>query len=144
MVQKELLSKEQAEVIDFEAILSFFHTKIGRKMLHAKQIHREIPFSYALQGDDMMEKPGVSEETVLIQGVIDCLIEDEEGIILIDYKTDKINERYSSITEAEPILKRRYQEQVALYGKAVEHIWKKQLSAKYLYFFDGNHLIQMD
>ncbi len=29
-------------------------------------------------------------ETVLIQGVIDCLFEDELGLVLVDYKTDAV------------------------------------------------------
>ncbi len=145
MVQKELITTEQAEVIDFEAIVAFFSNPVGIRMLKAEHIHREVPFSFALQGDELGETTELREETILVQGVIDCLLEDEDGLILIDYKTDTISGRFTEgFAEAEPVLRNRYKEQVSLYGKAVEEIWKKKLKAKYLYFFDGNHLVKMD
>ncbi len=73
---------------------------------------------------------------VLIQGVIDCLFEDEAGLILLDYKTDQV--RNGDIS----LLGERYRVQLELYGTAVEHIWKKPVIEKYLFFFDGAHLIQ--
>lgn len=145
MVQKELLTGEQAEVIDVSAVQSFFSTPIGKRMLHAEKVHREVPFSFALKGSEIGNDEGLQEETVLVQGVIDCLIEDEDGLVLLDYKTDAITERFANgFEEAEPILRNRYREQVSLYGKAVEQIWNKKLTAKYLYFFDGNHLVKIE
>lgn len=145
MVQNELITPEQAEVIDFEAIGAFFSNPVGKRMLKAEHIHREVPFSYALQGDELGEKTDLEQETILVQGVIDCLLEDEEGLVLIDYKTDTITGRFpEGFSEAETILKNRYKEQISLYGKAVEGIWKKTLKEKYLYFFDGNHFVKMD
>lgn len=145
MVQKELITSEQAEVIDFDAIVAFFSNSVGKRMLKAEQIHREVPFSFALQGNELGESTELKEETILVQGVIDCLLEDEDGLVLIDYKTDTINGLFpGGFVEAEPVLRNRYKEQVSLYGKAVEQIWKKELKAKYLYFFDGNHLVEME
>ena len=37
---------------------------------------------------------GKSEETILVQGVIDCMIEEEDGITLIDFKTDTIEGKF--------------------------------------------------
>ncbi|NLP50005.1 helicase-exonuclease AddAB subunit AddA [Bacillus sp. RO1] len=145
MVQKELITAEQANVIDFDGVVSFFVTPIGKRMLEALQVHREVPFSFALQENGFFEQKELKEETILVQGVIDCLLEDEEGLVLIDYKTDTITGRFGNgFEEAEPVLRNRYKDQVALYGKAVEEIWKKELKEKYLYFFDGNRLVKMD
>jgi ATP-dependent helicase/nuclease subunit A len=145
MVQKELITAEQANVINFDAIVSFFSTSVGKRMVEAQQVHREVPFSYALQENEFFEQKELKEETILVQGVIDCLLEDEAGLVLIDYKTDTITDRYDNgFEEAEPVLRNRYKDQVALYGKAVEEIWKKELKEKYLYFFDGNRLVKMD
>ncbi|KMJ57874.1 ATP-dependent helicase [Bacillus sp. LL01] len=145
MVQKELITAEQANVIDFEAIVTFFSTPVGKRMLQSVHVHREVPFSFALQGHELGEQTELREETILVQGVIDCLLEDEEGLVLIDYKTDTITGRFvKGFEEAEPVLRNRYKDQVALYGKAVEAIWKKDLKEKYLYFFDGNQLVKMD
>lgn len=145
MVQKELITPQQAEVIDFDAVEAFLSNPVGKRMLKAEHVHREVPFSFAFQGDELGETTELKEETILIQGVIDCLLEDEDGLVLIDYKTDTISGRFpGGFAEAEPVLRNRYKEQVSLYGKAVEEIWKKKLKVKYLYFFDGNHLVEMD
>ncbi|WP_223700754.1 helicase-exonuclease AddAB subunit AddA [Sutcliffiella deserti] len=145
MVTNELLTSEQAEVIHIDAIERFFLSEIGQRMLHADKLYREIPFSFALQGSEIGNNTELADETVLIQGVIDCLVEDAEGLVLIDYKTDTITTRFpNGFAEAEPVLINRYQEQISLYGKAVEQIWKKELTEKYLYFFDGSHLLKID
>ncbi len=145
MVQKELITAEQANVIDFDAIVSFFTTPVGKRMQQAEHVHREVPFSFALQENEFFEQMDLKEETILVQGVIDCLLEDEEGLVLIDYKTDTITGRFANgFEEAEPVLRNRYKDQVALYARAVEEIWKKELKEKYLYFFDGNQLVKMD
>ena len=49
---------------------------------------------------------------VLIQGIIDAYFEEDGEIIVLDYKTDRVQ------TEAE--LKDRYQEQLRLYTKAFD------------------------
>ncbi|WP_078381491.1 helicase-exonuclease AddAB subunit AddA [Sutcliffiella halmapala] len=145
MVEKELLTSEQAKVVNIDAIEGFFMTPIGKRMLLAEKVHREVPFSFALQGNEIGDKEELKEETVLVQGVIDCLLEDADGLVLIDYKTDAISTRFANgFKEAEPILRNRYIEQVTLYGTAVEKIWNKKLTAKYLYFFDGSHLVKIE
>ncbi|CAG9622982.1 helicase-exonuclease AddAB subunit AddA [Sutcliffiella rhizosphaerae] len=145
MLQNEKITKEQAEVIDFDALLSFFLSDIGKRLLKAKNVHREVPFSLGIDGEELMDEENLHKETVLVQGVVDCLFEDEEGFVLIDYKTDTVTSRYpEEIQEVEQRLRNRYYEQLALYGRAVEQIWKKKLTAKYLFFFDGNHVIEID
>lgn len=59
-----------------------------------------MPFSYLLPVSELYEKVDI-DERVLIQGVVDSMIEEEETITLIDYKTDKIEGRYSNWEAAE-------------------------------------------
>ena len=62
---------------------------------------------------------------VLVQGIIDCLFEDEKGLVLVDYKTDGITDRFKGgFEEARPILEKRYKVQIDLYTKAIEQIYK--------------------
>ncbi|MGM0874546.1 MAG: helicase-exonuclease AddAB subunit AddA [Bacillota bacterium] len=141
LVGKEILSPELAEVINIEQIVEFFTSPIGARLLRAKQVYREIPFSYALQADQLYED--MEKEPILVQGVIDCLFEDEEGIVLLDYKTDTIEGRFPRLANAEQVLKERYQVQIDLYTKAIEDIIHRPLNEKYLFFFDGGYLIDM-
>jgi ATP-dependent helicase/nuclease subunit A len=139
MLDKSLMTVSQSEVVDIDVILAFFSTEIGKRMLRSSRVQREVPFSYGLPADEIYEKAdaSVQGETVLIQGVIDCLFEDEQGLVLVDYKTDAVK---GIGLEA---LKQRYEVQINLYARAVEHIWKKPVIEKVLFFFDGAHVLQM-
>ena len=64
---------------------------------------------------------------VLIQGIIDAYFEEDGEIIVLDYKTDRVQ------TEAE--LKDRYQEQLRLYTKALEQITRKKVKEQIIYSF---------
>ncbi|MCH1625821.1 helicase-exonuclease AddAB subunit AddA [Fredinandcohnia quinoae] len=145
MVNQELLTPEQAGVIDIESVIGFFNTSIAQRMMRAEEVCREVPFSVALPASvAYADWTDLQEENVLIQGVIDCIFEDEEGIVLIDYKTDTITGRFKGgFEEAKPVLEDRYRVQLELYSQAIEHIWKKPLKERYLYFFDGGYLLEV-
>jgi ATP-dependent helicase/nuclease subunit A len=139
MLNKQTLTVEQCGVVDIPVVLRFFQTEVGKRMVQAANVQREVPFSYGLPANEVYTGTDRSTtgETVLIQGVIDCLFEDELGLVLVDYKTDAVK----GSSDAE--LKQRYENQISLYTRAVEHIWKRPVSGKFLYFFDGAKLLQM-
>jgi len=142
LITKEILTKEQADSIHIHSIVQFFQTDIGKRMQKADRIQREVPFSYALPAEELYDE--AKGEQVLIQGVIDCLFEDEDGYVLLDYKTDATQGKFAGgFNQAKPILAERYRVQLDLYGKAIEKITKKPLSDKVLYFFDGGHVLEM-
>lgn len=145
MVQNELLIEEQKNAIDPGLIVAFFATDIGSRLLQSCKVKREVPFSLALPAHEAYpDWQEARSEPVLIQGMIDCLFEDKEGIVLLDYKTDRITNRFSDGFEsARPILKKRYRVQIDLYTKAVEHILQRKVAEKILYFFDGAHILKM-
>ena len=66
-------------------------------------------------------------EKVILQGIIDAFIMEEEGIILVDYKTDRVKDGEE--------LKNRYQKQIDLYSEALEQILGKKVRRRVLYSF---------
>ncbi|HET7580305.1 MAG TPA: helicase-exonuclease AddAB subunit AddA [Bacillales bacterium] len=144
LVVHEIMTEEEATVVDLQPILGFFESEIGNRLLLAPRVEREVPFSLALSAEEAYADWEANEETVLVQGVIDCLMEENDGLVLIDYKTDAIQGRFMNGFEgAQPILADRYRVQLDMYARAIEHIWKKPLKEKYLYFFDGGYLLSM-
>jgi len=139
MLQKQTLTLQQSEIVDIAVILNFFQTAVGQRMVKAAQLQREVPFSYGLAADDVYAdaEHATSGETVLIQGVIDCLFEDEQGLVLLDYKTDAVK------SSSDDELRARYETQIRQYTRAVEQIWKRPVSGKFLYFFDGARLLEL-
>lgn len=137
--QRDLLTNEQVQSIDQEGISAFFSTSIGQKLLKADWVKREVSFSMVLPVKEVYSHIDAEGEPVLIQGMIDCLFETDGKLYLLDYKTDRVQGRYTDGLEAAvPILKKRYETQIALYAKAVERLTNRKLEEKILYFFDGN------
>lgn len=144
MVTKELLTIEQCEAIEPMRIVQFFETDIGNRLLRAQNVKREVPFSIALPADEVYPDWQSTNEPVFIQGMIDCLFDDDQGLVLLDYKTDRITDRFAGgFGQAQSILMDRYRVQIDLYTKAIEQIFQRKATEKYLYFFDGAHLLMM-
>ena len=143
LIQRELLTAEQQVAIEPQIIVDFFQTEIGQRMRKAENVRREVPFMMSLPANIAYPDWQEGEEEVLVQGVIDCLFEDEQGLVLVDYKTDAITGRFQNGFEgAKPILIDRYQTQLQLYTRAVEGILNKTVTHRYLFFFDGAHLLE--
>lgn len=144
MIEKELLTKEQIEVIDAGQIVQFFQLELGERMLSASSLKREVPFSAAFPSHMAYPDWKGDSELILVQGVIDCVFETDDGLVLVDYKTDGITDRFKGgFEQAKPILEKRYHTQIGLYTQALEQILKKKVTEKYLYFFDGGHTLKL-
>jgi len=145
LYEQELLTDLELLSIKPDLIATFYQSEIGQLLIQAEHIEREIPFSFGLDTSEVFPHWQGKEERVMIQGVIDCVIRSEEGITLIDYKTDNISHRFHGDFElAKPTLIGRYHEQLRLYAKALEMIWRKPVIKKYLYFFDGGHILALE
>lgn len=146
LVSKEILTSDQYDALQFEHIVSFFSSEIGLRLLMADHVSREVPFNLALPAEEVYKEhqTPLDNESVLVQGIIDCLFEDSNGLVLLDFKTDAIQGRFQGGFEgAKEILKDRYEVQVNLYALAVEKILKRPVASKYLYFLDGGYLLEI-
>lgn len=130
MVARELITEEESDVVNVAKILSYFKSEIGKRMLVAKKVFRESPFIIEKSASDVIN--GLQEglgEKLLVQGIIDCYFEEEDGLILVDYKNDIIlDENIDSVVE-------RYRVQLELYKEALERITGKDVKETYLYLF---------
>ena len=68
-----------------------------------------------------------SGETILVQGIIDVFFEEEDGLVVLDYKTDKVR----SAGE----LKEKYHAQLDYYAQALEQLLEKPVKEKIIYSF---------
>ncbi len=140
LAEQEILTKQEAEVINIDAVEQFFMTPIAQLMMDSPVIYREIPFSISLSAKKVYANwTNDTDEQVLVQGVIDCVIPKEDGWIILDYKTDAITEEVTNRLEDK--LLDRYEVQMNLYKHAIEHIWHEQVKETYLYFFSKQLLL---
>jgi ATP-dependent helicase/nuclease subunit A len=127
LVDRRILTAEQAELINCRSIAALFETPLGRKLMHDPGVLREFKFSILDDAEDYT--PGIQGEKVLLQGVVDCAIVEEDGITVIDFKTDYVTE--DSISN----LAERYSPQVQTYASALQRIFGKKIKGSFLYFF---------
>ncbi|WP_166001370.1 helicase-exonuclease AddAB subunit AddA [Bacillus sp. Cs-700] len=142
---KELLTNDQAQAIDVKQIKHLIDSDLGDKMRNASEIYKEVPFSLGVDSKWIYPEFKGEQETVVLQGVIDCILRDQHGeLLLVDYKTDVIKNRFSSEQQAMETMKRRYTTQLQLYEKAINEIWGLPCKEKILFFFDGGKSLLID
>lgn len=140
MVKKELITDKQAKSINVTKIEEFILSPICQRMLTSGKFFREVPFNIELPFEELYptaEFDVNTEDNILLQGVIDCYFEEDNRIILIDYKTDYIQKE-----EIESI-KKRYNIQISYYSRALELLTGLPVSERYIYLFSMGELIEM-
>lgn len=132
LVRENYISREQAELVDCEKIAAFFRQDIGKKLCTGVKCLREFKFSILDDGINYM--PELSGEQVLLQGVVDCALLEEDGITILDFKSDRVTTENAASTAE------RYRNQIETYAEALSRIYEMPIKAKYLYFFRINTL----
>ena len=127
LVSQRFITEEQGKLADCKKIAAFFGTDLGRKLRSGVPYLREFKFSVLDDGSHYGD--GLEGEQVLLQGVVDCALLEDEGITVLDFKTDYVTE------ETLETLVERYCPQVETYAHALERIYRKKVKASCLYFF---------
>lgn len=123
-----LMAEEALRLVQPGVLWRFFQTPLAERMRRADEegrLHKEQQFVVGIPARDMDEAD--SDELVLIQGIIDAWFEDEDGAVLVDYKTDRIREG------EETVLLDRYRLQLIYYRRALEQITGKTVRQAFLY-----------
>lgn len=152
LVERQIMTSEQISGINLEYIIQFRNSPLGMALRQADWIRREMPFSLGLPAsrahrrlhhsqpqDSMDEEHNEREETVLVQGVIDCLFQVDGRVILLDYKSDKVLSHRggtAALTES-------YRFQLELYAEALEKITGMPVDEKWLFFFDSGDAVKL-
>lgn len=135
-LQKErYISEEQAQLVDSKKIANFFTTEIGKKVRSSNRVLREFKFS--ILDDASRYGNCVENESVLLQGVVDCAIIEDDGITVIDFKTDKVTPAtIDKVAES-------YRTQVTVYADAMSRIYRMPVKSVQLYFFSAEMFVTM-
>ena len=133
------ISKRDAERVRLSEIKRFAESRLFADMLSAKKLYRELRFNIHVPckyfTEDELRLQGVGDETVLVQGVIDCVVEMPDGRLCVyDYKTDRLNaEELENRERAERKMEARHRRQLEYYALAVEEIFGKKPSRVEVY-----------
>ena len=127
LLEKGILKESEYDVLDIHGIIRFVESPIYWRLLKARRLEKEQPFT--LLADPREIFPGFQGgQKLMVQGIMDLFFLEEDGAVLIDYKTD--NARLEELPEKT----REHSKQLALYRKALEEICKVPVKETYLYF----------
>lgn len=137
MTASEIISAKQRDAVDCSVIARFLRSDLACRIRNGLAFQREVPFTFKVPAHRFYPDVQADEDFVLIQGVIDGLLTERDGFVIIDYKTDRVR------PGDEQVVANRYRSQLDLYAQAVESITHGCVKEKHIYLFDAGTAVQV-
>jgi ATP-dependent helicase/nuclease subunit A len=141
--RRGVLTPGERAALDLAAVGDFWRSEAGRAILaHRDRVQREMPFTLRLSVADMRALTGqpLSEngeptdpgEFIVLQGVVDLAVLLDGEIWLLDFKTDAV-----------PAHAEAYRLQVDLYARALERIYRRPVTRRWLHFLSARATVEI-
>lgn len=129
LVGNKLLTPEQAQSLDRKTLARFFDGDLYKRIEKSDRVLREQKFTVFLPLDFVSdsEENVYKQERVLIQGVIDCAFFEDGKLVVLDYKTDRVD-NMDELCE-------RYRKQLEVYKTAAEQTFSTEVKELAIYSF---------
>ena len=127
LVEKGYLTAQEREQVWPGPLVAFAASPLGRRVLRAPKVLREYEFSILLDAGELLEA-GPAGEEVLLNGAIDLLLFEEDGLTVIDFKTDRVQPGGEGEKAKEHAL------QLALYARAAEELFALPVKERWVWF----------
>ena len=137
MVDNLYIYEEDDALVSEKKIVDFLNTDLCKRMSEASKIGKlylEQPFVLSVNAHEVRDE-FPDDERVLVQGVIDVYFEENGKLVLMDYKTDKVD-------SADELIK-RYKTQLDYYSEALSRLEKKEVAEIYIYSFSLEEVIRV-
>jgi ATP-dependent helicase/nuclease subunit A len=146
------ITQSVASQIDVESIVKFFQTELAQMALDTcspgrknNLVWREWPFTFSVPASQWVEsaqrtndeRRATSDDSIIVQGIIDLLIKTPKGLLVVDFKTDDVT------ADEAPQRAELYRPQLDLYARAAAAITGQNVLAKWLYFLQPGCTIEL-
>ena len=135
LVLENCLSPDERAVLDLDVLAAFWDSALGRKIqANAASVRRELPFAARFSPVEIAEitgekdDAGLKDEFVFVQGVADLVVLLPREIWLVDFKTDEVRK------DDLPAKIKTYTPQLRLYAAALEKIYSRPVTNRWLHF----------
>ncbi len=128
MVAKGLIDGASVELVDADKVYAFATSKTGmamREAYRAGKLYREKPFVMGIPACHIEPDKYKSDELVVVQGIVDAWYDTDDGIVVVDYKTDSVDRIED--------LQARYEGQLVYYGQALSGITGRPVKELVIY-----------
>lgn len=127
--------KIDRSLLNIKAIEKFIFSDVANMILNSEKVYTEKDFLVPYNAAKAMDDERYSQDEVLIQGIMDCVLENGDEITIIDYKTDHIK-NISQLSE-------RYSRQLQLYRHGAKQLFGTDKIKCILYSFHLNEYIEV-
>ena len=111
---------------------------VGLEVHHYQALRRvEETVHYTLEQHLLPCRPGAAGEEVLLQGVVDCFFDTPEGLVVVDFKTDRVSGKEQKLRTE------HYRSQVAAYSAALTRIFGRPVARQVLYYFHTGTTVEL-
>lgn len=136
LVDAGFLTVHQAEVLPPDKITAFFDSDLYARMRASADCRREFHFTVEVSADTVADRLlGFPDEKVMVQGIADCVFREGDGLVLVDYKTDRVGDEQELVD--------RYRSQLQFYRWAIEPIFGLSVTQAVLYSFHLDKTIEV-
>ncbi len=136
MEARRLLTHDQAEAADTRTLAWFLGSPLCARIRASGHVEREYRFSLLQSAADLV--PGAcAEDRILLQGVADCVFEEDGELVVVDFKTDRF--------KPDGLIERvqRYRPQLEAYSLALSQVMGKAVKEKILCFLHAEETVTL-
>ena len=138
MVGEHHLTEDEANILERDKLKNFFRSDIAQRIKGSPLLLREKKVTVGIRAGDIY--PDIAEnaadEIIVVQGYVDCAFEENGGLMIVDYKTDRRAD--------EETLKSRYRSQLKMYEHALHECTGKHVIGTIIYSFELGKAIDLD
>ena len=146
LVKRRIITEKESQVLSPRKIMRFFKSPIAKRMLSSKFVKREQKIYTQIKMNDIYlndeifknNRETYENESVMLRGVIDLYFEEDDGLVILDYKTDFVDKN----NKKEIIHK--YKKQIEIYADVLSKLTGKKVKEKYLYLFGIDEQVKVD
>ena len=129
-------TEREAKGVYVDRLEKFVITEFFARMMSSPDLRREQKFLASVKdlglGDKLKE---YTTDNGYIQGIADCIFKEDDGWVLVDYKTDN----FKSVDDM-----KKYSTQLMLYKAAFELLLGEKVKSSYIYSFKLGEGLEFD
>lgn len=121
------LTSRDVKALERDKLERFFASDFAQRMKKSPTLLREQKFTMAIPAAELIDDPSAQGEEIVVQGIIDCAFEEDGALILLDYKTDRVEDMAALV--------QRYGAQLKLYRRAMQECFDIEVAQTLIYSF---------
>ncbi len=124
--QRRLDADEERLTVAWELLEKYIYSELASRVCKAEIAMRELPFTMPVAPIGIAE---LTDDVTLVQGIIDLWFVEDDQVVLVDFKSDRVPENQQEAT----FFAQRYQAQLEYYAQALELSLGKKVKAKIIW-----------